>query len=102
MYTPIYAGPSLGTLVGFLAINVHWIDIGGITPSSSDIFMEGLQLPSIKRWSKGEPIQEAYRIIENNTRFPVISRRKMPAVCLAAISPKRWPISTVLRRFWRR
>src|SRR5258708_21227414 len=32
--------------------------------------MEGLQLRSIKLWSKGEPIEEVYRIIENNTRFP--------------------------------
>src|SRR5687768_13007210 len=71
MYTPIYAGPAYGSLVGFFAINVHWIDIGGVTPRSSDIFMEGLQLRSIKLWSKGEPIQEVYRIIENNTRFPV-------------------------------
>jgi N-methylhydantoinase B len=71
MYTPIYAGPDLGTLIGFFAINVHWIDIGGIAPRSSDIFMEGLQLRSIKLWSQGEPIQEVYRIIENNTRFPV-------------------------------
>jgi N-methylhydantoinase B len=71
MYTPIYAEPEHGTLIGFFAINVHWIDIGGITPRSSDIFMEGLQLRSIKLWSKGEPIEEVYRIIENNTRFPV-------------------------------
>ena len=71
MYTPIYAGPGLNTLIGFFAINVHWIDIGGVTPRSIDIFMEGLQLRSIKLWSKGEPIQEVYRIIENNTRFPV-------------------------------
>ena len=71
MYTPIYAGPDRAVLIGFFAINVHWIDIGGITPRSSDIFMEGLQLRSIKLWSKGEPIQEVYRIIENNTRFPV-------------------------------
>ena len=71
MYTPIYAAPQRDALIGFFAINVHWIDIGGITPRSSDIFMEGLQLRSIKLWSKGEPIQEVYRIIENNTRFPV-------------------------------
>jgi N-methylhydantoinase B len=71
MYTPIYAGAGSGSLVGFFAINVHWIDIGGITPRSSDIFMEGLQLRSIKLWSKGNPIEEVYRIIENNTRFPV-------------------------------
>src|SRR5574342_394875 len=71
MYTPIYAGDERSVLIGFFAINVHWIDIGGIAPRSSDIFMEGLQLRSIKLWSKGEPIQEVYRIIENNTRFPV-------------------------------
>ena len=71
MYTPIYAGGERSVLIGFFAINVHWIDIGGIAPRSSDIFMEGLQLRSIKLWSKGKPIEEVYRIIENNTRFPV-------------------------------
>ncbi|MEE8516658.1 MAG: hydantoinase B/oxoprolinase family protein [Alphaproteobacteria bacterium] len=71
MYTPIRTGPDGGTLIGFFAINVHWIDIGGSTPKSSDIFMEGLQLRSIKLWSKGEPVEEVYRIIENNTRLPV-------------------------------
>jgi N-methylhydantoinase B len=71
MYTPIYTGAGSGSLIGFFAINVHWIDIGGVTPRSGDIFMEGLQLRSIKIWSTGKPIEEVYRIIENNTRFPV-------------------------------
>jgi N-methylhydantoinase B len=71
MYTPIHAGASRDELVGFFAINVHWIDIGGCVPHSTDIFMEGLQLRSIKLQSKGEPIEEVYRIIENNTRQPV-------------------------------
>jgi N-methylhydantoinase B len=70
MYTPIYAGSDQSTLIGFFAINVHWIEIGGIQTNSTDIFMEGLQLRSIKLWSKGEPIEEVYRIIENNTRMP--------------------------------
>ena len=71
MYTPIYGGIDRKTLMGFFAINVHWIDIGGVMHGSTDIFMEGLQLRSIKLWSKGEPIEEVYRIIENNTRMPV-------------------------------
>src|SRR5215813_3112109 len=70
MYTPIYVGPERTMLIGFFAINVHWIEIGGIQSNSTDIFMEGLQLRSIKLWSKGEPIEEVYRIIENNTRMP--------------------------------
>ncbi|MDX1483705.1 MAG: hydantoinase B/oxoprolinase family protein [Alphaproteobacteria bacterium] len=70
MYTPVFAGPAGDSLIGFFAINVHWIDIGGSVPRSRDIFEEGLQLRSIKIWSKGEPIEEVYRIIENNTRTP--------------------------------
>ncbi len=72
MYTPICAEPDGGgDLIGFFAVNVHWIDIGGTMTHSTDIFMEGLQLRSVKIWSKGEPIEEVYRIIENNTRLPV-------------------------------
>jgi N-methylhydantoinase B len=75
MYTPIFAGPNGDALVGFFAINVHWIDIGGSSVGgfsfqSTDIFMEGLQLRTVKLRSKGEPVEEVYRIIENNTRFP--------------------------------
>ena len=76
MYTPVFAGPRADELIGFFAVNCHWIDIGGsaigsVSYSSTDIFMEGLQLRSIKILSKGEPIEEVYRIIENNTRFPL-------------------------------
>ncbi|HZT50287.1 MAG TPA: hydantoinase B/oxoprolinase family protein [Stellaceae bacterium] len=75
MYTPIFAGPGQETLIGFFAINMHWIDIGGAAVgsasySSTDIFGEGVQYRSIKIWSRGEPIEEIYRIIEDNTRFP--------------------------------
>jgi N-methylhydantoinase B len=75
MYTPIYAGPDHATLIGFFAINMHWIDVAGMavgtgTYKSTDIFMEGLQLRTVKLWSKGEPVEEVHRIIETNTRFP--------------------------------
>src|ERR1700747_2607216 len=55
MYTPIRAGCERAELIGFFAINVHWSDVGGAVPRSTDIFMEGLQLRSIKLWSRGEP-----------------------------------------------
>jgi N-methylhydantoinase B len=75
MYTPIFAGPGRRTLIGFFAINMHWIDIGGAAVgsasySSTDIFMEGIQYRTIKIWSKGEPIEEIMRIVADNTRFP--------------------------------
>src|ERR1700746_2429764 len=46
MYTPIRIGGAHEDLIGFFAINVHWIDVGGSVPYSSDIYMEGLQLRS--------------------------------------------------------
>lgn len=75
MYTPIFAGPGAPSLVGFFAINVHWIDIGGASVGAfsfetTDIFQEGLQLRTVKLWSRGEPVEEIYRIIKGNTRFP--------------------------------
>jgi N-methylhydantoinase B len=70
MYTPIYAAAEHSVLLGFFAINMHWIDIGGAVPRSTDIFMEGLQFRSIKLNAGGDPIEEVYRIIENNSRFP--------------------------------
>jgi N-methylhydantoinase B len=70
MYTPIFGDAERKALIGFFAINMHWIDIGGSVPRSTDIFMEGLQFRSIKLLSKGEPIEEVYRVIENNSRFP--------------------------------
>src|SRR5207302_8514734 len=51
MFTPIRTGRERSRLIGFFAINVHWIDIGGAVPRSTDIFMEGLQLGSNKLWS---------------------------------------------------
>ncbi len=95
---------SARTLIGFFAINVHWIEIGGIQTNSTDIFMEGLQLRSIKLWSKGEPIEEVYRIIENNTRMPQRAdgrhrgaARRLPA----RPRPHRasWPTSTASPTF---
>jgi N-methylhydantoinase B len=73
MYTPIfYNHGNQDELIGFFAINCHWIDIGGDfgTYQATDIFSEGVQYRSVKLWSRGEPIEEVYRIIECNTRFP--------------------------------
>ena len=74
MYTPIFAGPQRDRLIGFFAINAHWFDIGGsavgsLSKLATDIFMEGLQLRTVKLWSKGERVEEIYRIIDGNTRF---------------------------------
>ena len=81
MYAPIFAGPGQAVLAGFFAINVHWIDIGGMSVGgisfrTTDIFMEGLQLRTVKLWSRGEPVEDIYRIIECNTQIGRASCRE--------------------------
>lgn len=74
MYTPAFDGD--GRVIAFMAIIVHWIDIGGRYPGScagtdtTELLQEGLQLRSVKLHRRGEPVDEIYRIIESNTRLP--------------------------------
>lgn len=78
MYTPIRVSEDDDGLFGFMAIVVHWVDIGGIVVGSClsndtrDVFQEGIQFPTVKLQSRGKPIEEVYRIVEANTRFPTL------------------------------
>jgi N-methylhydantoinase B len=72
-YTPVRVD---GALIGFFAVLVHWIDLGGIVPgscqstSTTDIWQEGIQFPSIKLISEGRRLPDIFRLIASNTRFP--------------------------------
>ena len=84
MYSPVFAGGDGEELVGFVVITAHWLDIGGRVVSSiskyaTDIFQEGIQFRTVKLRSKGEPVAEIYRMIENNTRFPDLVRGDVEA-----------------------
>jgi N-methylhydantoinase B len=76
MYTPFRLRADDDGLLGFFAIVMHWVDIGGITPGScsspttTDIFQEGIQFRTVKLLQGGKRSEELYRIIEENTRFP--------------------------------
>ena len=78
MYTPIHVPDESGraTLIGFMVVVMHWIDVGGrdigsTSKFATDIFQEGIQFRTVKLRSRGEPVREMYRMIEHNTRFPV-------------------------------
>jgi len=77
MYAPVFndAGGENQELVGFMAVLMHWIDIGGSRPGSiafnaTSIFQEGVQFRCVKLWSAGRPNPEIVRTLEANTRFP--------------------------------
>ena len=78
MYTPVFVGPDEDDLFGFMCVLVHWIDIGGSAVGScsasdaTEIFQEGIQYRTVKLWHQGVRNDELYRIIEYNTRFPIM------------------------------
>src|SRR5262249_47360183 len=50
--TPIFHG---GELVAFASSMAHWLDIGGVlTQVTTDIYSEGLQMPVVKIFKRGE------------------------------------------------
>jgi N-methylhydantoinase B len=75
MYTPVRVGPD-EELIAFFCVLMHWIDIGGsmvgscTSTTSTEIFQEGLQLRTVKLCDRGRRIEELFRVIEYNTRFP--------------------------------
>ncbi|MFO1079034.1 MAG: hydantoinase B/oxoprolinase family protein [Reyranellaceae bacterium] len=64
-----------GELFAWLANTGHWPDVGGMVPggfsaSATEVEQEGLRLPPVKFWKKGEMDQEILSIILSNIRIP--------------------------------
>lgn len=60
-----------GVLVGFSGCMAHWADIGGtLDGMTTDIFSEGLQMPIVKAYRRGEINQDIMDIIAMNVRLP--------------------------------
>jgi N-methylhydantoinase B len=62
-------------LCGFATTLAHHTDVGGIVPGSNalgstEIFQEGLCLPILKLYERGEPNETIWAIIERNVRVP--------------------------------
>ena len=69
---PVFAE---GELIAWTANIAHWPDLGGMVPGgisndATQIFQEGVRIPAIKLFSKGEAIQSVMRILEVNSRLP--------------------------------
>ena len=62
-------------LVGFTVNKAHWVDVGGkvpgsFTPDSTEIFQEGIQIPTIKVMAGGELIEGVLDLLKANIRLP--------------------------------
>lgn len=70
---PVFVDERLEGFVGTLA---HQSDVGGIAPGgmsvyASEIYQEGLRIPTLKLYDAGEPNEAIFRLIEKNTREPI-------------------------------
>ncbi|MCA1371034.1 hydantoinase B/oxoprolinase family protein [Bradyrhizobium sp. BRP14] len=62
-----------GKLVALFACTSHLMDIGGmgVSPESTDVYMEGLYIPMLKLIDKGVVNETLMAIIKANTRLPI-------------------------------
>jgi 5-oxoprolinase (ATP-hydrolysing)/N-methylhydantoinase A len=64
-----------GTLLGFAVTIAHHADVGGRVPGScacdsTEVFQEGLRLPWLRLYERGEPVEALFEILRANVRVP--------------------------------
>ncbi|MGH3086216.1 MAG: hydantoinase B/oxoprolinase family protein [Rubrobacteraceae bacterium] len=69
---PVFVGDEM---ISLAQSNGHWADVGGTVPGSFDVsaknhFGEGLRIPAVRIWDKGEYRQDVVNLITSNTRAP--------------------------------
>ena len=72
---PIFAGAEV---IAFGISVTHWTEIGGkvlgsLSPDSTEIFQEGLQLPQLRLYRAGELNEDLVELIRENVRLPTMS-----------------------------
>ena len=91
MLYPIFDGREL---VFFAANRSHWDDVGGMVPGSmsglaTEILQEGMRIPPIRIYERGEPNQATLDLVFNNMRVPENRKgdfRAMLSTCRVAES----------------
>jgi N-methylhydantoinase B len=61
-------------LIGYTANKAHNMDIGAKDPyctDTVDVFQEGLVLPGVKLFRRGERVEDLFRILKANSRMPL-------------------------------
>jgi N-methylhydantoinase B len=72
VFKPVFVD---GRLIGFAATTAHHGDVGGRLPGSSacdntEIFQEGIRLPWLRLYDRGEPVEVVFKILRANVRIP--------------------------------
>src|SRR5712692_6575869 len=90
-----------GEIVAFASSMAHWQDVGGVLRGATrDIYSEGLQLPIVKIYKRGEQDRELTDIIRTNVRFPNLAMGDFRAQ-VAAIKTGERRFLELLQRYGR-
>ena len=72
LFKPVFVGD---VLLAFMSTMIHHVDMGGMTPGSqgyeaTEIYQEGLRIPPLKLYERGETNETLLRILEKAVRTP--------------------------------
>lgn len=72
IFRPLFVG---NRVIAYAATICHHTDVGGRVPGSNasdstEIYAEGLRIPPLKLYDRGEPNKTLFRMIERNVRLP--------------------------------
>jgi len=100
--TVISAIYATGRHVGYVATRAHHSDVGGMEPGSMpaksrEIFQEGLIIPPVKLFRKGELVEDVLRLILSNVRTPAERRGDLNAQVAALKIGERRVVEMVQR-----
>lgn len=92
-----------GRLVSWTAMFGHMTDVGGKVPGSlptdaAQIFEEGIQIPPVKLYRKGEPNREILELVLRNCRMPEWNRADLNAI-VAALRLAERRVREIIGRF---
>lgn len=99
MFMPVF---DAGRLVAFSATCAHHVDVGGMTPGSgssdaTEIFQEGIRIPAVKLYEKGQPNKALYEMILRNVRFPALLQGDLEAQRSACLIGEREMLRLIAR-----
>src|SRR5262245_41707046 len=91
------------TLVGFATTTAHHGDVGGRLPGSAacdntEIFQEGIRLPWLRLYDRGEPVETVFEVIRANVRIPRMTLGDLAAQVAATTVAER-ALQDLARRY---
>jgi N-methylhydantoinase B len=86
LIAPVHAGSEL---IGYVATRAHHSDVGGMEPGSmpgksTEVYQEGIIIPPVRLYARGEPVGDVMRLVMANVRTATERRGDLNAQ-LAAI-----------------